>query len=489
MKRLLLFFYCITLFLILLSLNIFVLEGIPHVPDDAAYFFMAKLFASGHIIQPIPISPGHVNFFPGILDVSKGTWLFQYPFGHPLVLAIGVLLKIPNAIPPLIGTLFVLILFLIAKEVYDKKTSWFILLLPLLSPFFLENASSFMSHNTAAFYLVCSLYCLIQSTKKYTWYWSFLSGVFVGLLFNTRPLTAIPFFIIFLFLVTKSSQKKFPAELYFVLGFLLLLAAWLLYNYSTTGNFLSSQYFSNNQHLFTDNIQTFLHSRVTNTFTLFKNYGPMLFNWPEIITYAVLGIPFFTKEKKAWDGIFLLCILVIPFVYFFYDGTFIMYGPRFWYETIPFVFLLTSHCFSIFYSYLKKTTLLFILLLSILSLGRFSGWLPTHNPDIFSPLSMKNLQSFNFTDGRILCTVKTLNVHHAIVFVKDCDNNWWCYGSVFPQNSPDLQTDIIYVKDLGTEKNFSFVTHFANRMYFCADYNANTLTKIKLYTTYLEQCP
>ena len=111
-KKILFFLYLLCVFSFLLFINLFYLEGIPHVPDDAAYLFMAKEFASGHIIQPIPVSPQHFDFFPGILTLERGTWLFQYPFGHPFLLAIGVLIGFPNLIPPLIGTLTIFFLFL-----------------------------------------------------------------------------------------------------------------------------------------------------------------------------------------------------------------------------------------------------------------------------------------------------------------------------------------------------------------------------------------
>src|SRR5205085_8460317 len=95
-----LFLYFVLLFFVLLAINTFVMEGVPHVPDDTAYLFMAKMFASGKITTRIPIAYEFVDFFPELLDVRHGTWLFQYPFAHPFLLMFGILIGSPQLIPP-----------------------------------------------------------------------------------------------------------------------------------------------------------------------------------------------------------------------------------------------------------------------------------------------------------------------------------------------------------------------------------------------------
>lgn len=467
-------FYFTLIFLTILFINLYYLEGIPHVPDDSAYLFMSKIFASGNIILPIPVSGKHVDFFPGILSVKNGTWLFQYPFGHPLLLSIGTLIRLPQIIPPLVGTLFIFLLFLIAKKVYSKKAAYFLLPLPFLSPFFLENSASFMSHNTAALYLTASLYTLIIALKTKKSFLFFLSGIFLGLLFNTRPLTFLPFIflfplVIFHFNKHMSSIKKF---VFFIAGFSILFFLWLLYNKITTGNMLSSQYFFVNQDLFgiheNVSLDALLSQRIKNVLFLFNSLGPMLFNIPAIIVYALLIVPL-VKQPLFWDKFFFLCLFTLPFVYFFYNGTFIMYGPRFWYEILPFIFLLIARSLTILYAYRKKTTIVLLVIFSTISLASFLSIFPTHDPDFFSPLQVKKLRGFNFVDGRILTQVKKHNLHNAVVFVKPCGENWWCYGSVFPQNNPTLTTDIVYLKDMG-QKNKKVKAAYRNRSFYTIDY-------------------
>lgn len=476
-------FYLTLLFSFLLFINLYYLEGIPHVPDSAAYLFMAKIFASGNVIMPFPASPPHFNFFPGILSVENRIWLFQYPFGHPLLLTIGVLIGFPSLIPPLIGALFALFLFLIAKEIYNIKTAYFLLPLPFLSPFFLENASSFMSHNTAAFYLVISLYCLILALKKHKNLPIFLCGIFLGLLFNTRPLTSLPFLIIVLPIIIFELKPKMYSLFFFSLGFGFMFLLWLLYNHLTTGNIFASQYYLANKGMLSfsqrGSLVMFLDGRFQNLKILFNNLGPILFNWPAIATYGILSIPFLVRKHTFWDIIFFFSLFTLPIAYFFYNGQFLMYVPRFWYEIIPFVFLLTARGFSLLLDYFPKITMAIFVILAVLSFGKLFGLIPTKDPDMMSPLTLKRLRGFNMVDSRIIKTVENNNLHNAVVFVNNCGNNWWCYGSVFSQNSPKLDTDIIYAKDLGSKKNGDLMNYFQERSFYKIYYYKLRLEQIR----------
>lgn len=482
--KILIAYYLLLVVGILLYINVVLLEGIPHVPDSAAYLFMAKLFAQGKVAGNIPVSPYHFNFFPGILNVDNGTWLFQYSFGHPLILIPGILIGFPNIIPPIIGVLFLLILFLVALEIYDLKTAFIVLLLPMFSPFFLENASEFMGHNTAALFLILSFYLLVLYKKTNKKIFTFLSAMSLGWMFNIRPLTSLPFIFIYLaiiFLVTKKGERVLPF-IYFIFGFSIFIASWLLYNQLTTGNLFVSQYYSGGEQFFkssNNNIYEFFILRFNNVAILFNNYIPMLFNLPFEIIIIPFAITFLIRKNSFWDNISLISIFSIPFVYFFYNGTFIMYGPRFWYETFPFVILLVGHGISILYKSKPKPVIFFICILGALSLTKLLGIIPTQDPDIFSPVSLTHLKTFNYTDSRILELVKKQNISNAVVFVKDtCQGQWWCYGSVFPQNSPNLNTSIVYAKDLGSDENKKLMQYFPNRTYYLIDYNSLQIDKL-----------
>ncbi|MHB8484001.1 MAG: glycosyltransferase family 39 protein [Nitrospiria bacterium] len=470
------------LFSYLLLINIYVLEGIPHVPDSVAYIFMSKMLASGHINSPIPIPAQFVDFFPEILSVKQGTWLFQYPLGHPLLLAVGELLHMPSLVPPFLGAFTILILYLIARMTYDNKTSVILLFIPFFSPFFLENSASFMSHTTAAFYAVASVYFLVLFYKnRQTFIFPFISGLSIGFLLNTRPLTALPFFfLLFGYILLAKRDYHLKAATSFLGGFSLLFIFWMIYNLMTTGSLVTSQYFIANQQLFAfsdQNVWSFFMTRLGNMHSLFDNLSPMLYNLPGVVTFSVPLIPFFVQKKSSWSILFLLFCLGIPITYFFYNGTFIMYGPRFWYEITPFFFLLTARAASYLMTRYPRIYSLLFLVLAVVSWYRFWGVLPTKDPSPFSPLRIQKLQGFNYTDSRIKKLVAKHAIHHAVVFVADCHGNWWCYGSVFSENNATLSTDVVYVKDLGA-KNIGLKKYYPDRIFYHVDYNQAFVEKL-----------
>lgn len=471
--------YSILLFSFLLFINLYFLEGIPHAPDSVAYVFMAKLIASLSVGKPIPISPQHFSFFPEIMSVRHGSWQFIYPFGHPLLLSLGVLIGFPNMIPPLVGTLCILMLYKIAKEVYDKTTAFFLLPLPFLSPFFLENASSFMSHTTASFYLTASclfIILFIKHKKHPHIFYPLLSGFFIGMLFNTRPLTCLPF-IIFILAIIFAHQKKWHAvhtASFFLLSFGVTAELTLLFNFLVTKNGFLSSYMQATGGYFirqpTETLKLYLLHRYDNVLIHAKNFFPFVFSWPWIVTVICICMPLFLK-RTLWDRLFFSGLFTLPIVYFFYNGTFLFYGPRFWYELFPFVFLLVSRSLQLAYSYSKKYTLIAFFILGVFGLFRIFGIIASQNPDMMSPIKLADLKGYNMVDNRLAYYTKQKNIHHAIVFINDCGTNWWCYGSVFSQNSPSLTTNIVYAKNLGKEKNKTLINYFKRRNVYYLDYN------------------
>lgn len=482
-EKILLSIYFLGLFLFLLFVNLYFLEGIPHVPDDTAYLFMSRMFASGHIILPIPYSPEHFNFFPGILSVEQGYWLFQYPFGHPILLSFGSLFGFPNIIPPLVATLSVLLMIKIYSLIYKTKNILFLLPLPLISPFFISNSASFMSHTTAAFYLLLATYSFILYVFKKRVIYCLITGLSMGLLFNTRPLTSMLFILFFgiYFLHSSFRKKSYKSIFLYFYGLFIFFLAWTSYNSITSGHIITSQYYNVN-HGFLDITKPLseeINSRITNTAILFKNLTPSLFNWPITITYIFIFLPFLFKKQRKLDLLFLCFILFIPVSYFFYNGTFIMYGPRFWYETTPFIFLLTARGFQILYNQHKRLTIMLFLGLCVFSILKLSNIIKTYSPDIMTPLNLQSLKTFNFVDARIPNLVKKNHLQNAIIFVDPCGYNWWCYGSVFSQNSPNLNTDIIYAKNLGMQKNTKLISKFPKKHVYIIDYYTLVLQKIR----------
>ena len=64
-----------------------VTQRLPHLEDEMAYIFQARVFARGALSAPPP--PDTRAFFMPFVLVVNGNWVGKYPVGWPLVLGIG----------------------------------------------------------------------------------------------------------------------------------------------------------------------------------------------------------------------------------------------------------------------------------------------------------------------------------------------------------------------------------------------------------------
>lgn len=452
------------------------IEGIPHVGDAVTYMLQAKFLADGKIcgVPKIPIEL--FDFFKGWgpLLFDDRRWCGYYPFGHPLMLAIGVLIGTPGIIPPLLASLSLVFIFLIGKKVGNWKIGFFAWLITFVSPFFQMNAASFMSHNTAVFYETVGFYFLIAAVMDKKKLYFFVSGFSLGLLFNTRPFTVVGLVIPILTYLLLS-KVKFSSVFIFCVSCLIFSSLYFLYNYLSFGTLFETPYLQKNLFLF-DKGETPLTNYLLLTQTHLITFLTTFHGWQFVISMFLFLFSVLVKKTKEII-LFFLSTVGIALVWGFSDGgTYaITYGPRYWFEIIPFVSLLFS--FSIYYfSKLFKnkfwgviTYCFFMCLILYTTFGWLEGNPVLWKNIAFTPVNISELKGFNYTDAKLIKKSKELKITNAIIFVKDCGGNWWCYGSVLPQNNPKLDSDIVWVSDLGI-RNQELKNYYRGRKFYIADY-------------------
>jgi hypothetical protein len=122
-----------------------VYERLPHVEDEMSYFWQARVYARGQIAVPSPEQPEHF-FIPFVVDYH-GLRFSKYPPGWPLLLALGLILKIEAWINPLLAGLGVWFTYRLGQKIFDDRTALTAGLLMTLSPFYLMVSGSLLSHN------------------------------------------------------------------------------------------------------------------------------------------------------------------------------------------------------------------------------------------------------------------------------------------------------------------------------------------------------
>ncbi len=493
----------ISLLVFLLSsfISIFVLHKIPHIQDEIVYLFQAKVIAMGKLYA-VPNRLGEFFDYEFVIE-EGGKWYGKYFFGFPLLLSLGVILGCPWIVNPLIGAVVIIVIFFIGKEFLDKNTERFLPLLCLLSPFYLFMCATYLSHPSALLFSYIFILYFLKSFKNGSWRYPFFSGAALGFNFNIRPydsiLIATPFFVYGLYCL-MAKKIRIKQVLFFILAFVLFLILFLLYNFTLTGNAFQTPF---NKYCPTDHLgfgkevglpylkeygHTFLDG-LNNTRNNLKKISEGLLGWP-VLTILLIILPFLFKSKNKWDWISFFSFFVVVFGYFFYYLDGIAFGARYYFITLPMLLILTIRGIIFLDEPVKKLTQKYFKLSSLSAenvLPIIILFLILRSAIIYFPERIAEYSNRYWNIDEVLGQeVKKNNIHNAVVFIKsgnfrkgEAAPNY--YGGGFMLNSPRLDTDIIYARDLGDEKNKELMKEFSKRKFFRFVYNKSLITSERSY--------
>lgn len=336
----------------------------PHIYDASAYLFGAKTFALGRLWAPAPPAAVAANF-PGPFVVNfDGRWFNQYEPGTSLTLALGVKLGAPWLVEPLLGTLALLGIGLIARRLYDRRVATLAVLLGAASPFYSYLAASYLSHTIALFYLVWGFWALLRwlqdARGEASWYLP-LAGLLWLMGAFTRETS-----VIFTTVAAggafwlgwradwpalwMSDWRRLWAPALALLGVALLgLVVYFGYHAALTGDpFLTPRelFFPGDHYGFGAGVGFYgehtLAAGFVNLDELLTSLATDLYGWPFYLTLAFLLIPFLARRAVAADVVLLLgaAAMTFAFIGYFYPGIYL--GPRYLFEALPFYLILTA---------------------------------------------------------------------------------------------------------------------------------------------------
>lgn len=341
-------------------------RGYPHILDASAYYFQAKIFASGRLSAPVP--PALSAFQGPFMIASQGRWFAQYAPATSLLLALGMLLRVPWLIEPLLGMAALWGIYRIGCMLFSPVEGWLAVLLAALSPFYSFLVPSYLSHTPALFFAVYFLLALLRFGRGQRSRDLPLAAACLGGLLLTRELSAVIIGVIaipYVAFVHRDSLRRqigklLPAILAASAIFCLAVCVYLLYNWAQTGDALTTPrtlFSPGDRYGFGDGIGFYgrhtLAAGLVNLDQLLTVLLIDLFGWPFYLSLAFVPCAFLRALHRRsnssaspsglrWDAFFLLllCALVAAQVGYFYHGIFL--GPRYLYETLPFLLLLTA---------------------------------------------------------------------------------------------------------------------------------------------------
>jgi len=467
-------------------ISYFVLEHIPHIQDSISYLFHAKIFQLGHLYID---SHPQKQFFDFLFMINDGKWYSQYQWGHPFLLLLGLLINMPWIVNPLMGSLTVIIIFYIANELYSEPIARYSVILASLSPFLIFMSSGFMSHTGTMLFLAIFSFAILRTFKRDNLIYPIIAGLTLGFACNIRILTSfatgLPFIFFAFYRIFKTgffrNIKKITA---FSIAFLPLVCSIFFYNYVTTGKpFLFGYIVFNGEYhnygfgesgmaWYKIKGEVFHKMKSSNPLTGFFNRNEdltelnnYLFELP-IPSLIFILILFLSKYKNRWDFLLISPMLSLTFFYYFYFFQSITYGPRFLFESFPGLVILSARGITIIPDFIKdlypnsfsmeriKTKAV------LLTLTSFFLLILVGYPYLV------RFYSFDYWEvsTTIQKVIKENHIDNALIFIKfeyeDDDEevhnisgsyHFGPWNSAFLLNTPQLDTDIIFARDMGDD--------------------------------------
>lgn len=473
---------CLASFLAATAVAWGVFDAIPHLEDEQANIFQARLFASGQVTRPVPPAAG-VFYTPFVIDMH-GHQFSKYPPGYSLALAAGILLGQPWLVNALAAALGILGVYLLGRDLFGEQAGMLAAALGVVSPTYLMLSGTYLPHTFSLTLLVWFAWAFFRARKPgdaHRRTFALLAGALVGWAFITRPWTAggiaAPFAVLAVVDFLRSPRRHFFTAFTMLLAFSAVATIWLAYNHITSGSALTNLYtlvwpydrvgmgaeYGNGGYSL---IRALANFRLD-----FPQFSQMTLGWPSIellpIMWVVVILALLLLPRTAHDFFLLLPpAALIGFHFFYWAHSGGLYGPRYYSEGMPFLWLLAARGL-IKISARPITAALVKLALPVMMLwGVFFLDVPSFNQG-------RHLYGI---DGHDVQVVRQANLHNAMVFVET--QYWTDYANLAWMNPARLeQGDVIFARDGGTTVNEWVLSNYPGRqVYFYSRYRQHPLT-------------
>jgi hypothetical protein len=449
--------------------------------DPIAYFIQAKIFSTGHLNVP---SHELKDFFATGFFINDGKYYSTFFPGWPSILSIGIVLRTPWVINPLLGFLTLLIIYLIGKEIYDRETGLFAAVLLLFSHYFYILTPEYMSEPSALLFSSIFFYLIIKTLKEPKILTSSLSGISLGIAFLIRPFSALaislPIMSYFFFFSLMEKKKTLITFAVFVLTFLPALFIFLMYNYFQTGSmFLTPIEYYNKFNILGFGLRSADVILNVKQYTLFdglKNLSInlLLLNWESVLFLFIFLFFVLINKKNKWDIILFATVLSTIFLHLFYYGRHI----RYYYISFFALFLLTARGINL--SEISLTKIfphksfgnLNYFLLSFIVISNI--FIITNHPKV-----LQRYESYRQLRNPF-CIVKEKKLRNSVIFLRTVPER---YNNItyYVQNPLNFNGDALLVKDL-KERNKELMEYYPKKEFYIYDFDRKSksgkLTKI-----------
>lgn len=446
-----------------------VFHAMPGFGDEMNYLIQAKIFAAGKLYVQEPSMP---EFFKvdwmDIFGHDGKLWNFHPP-GNSVILALGWLIGLHWITVPVVGGCILTVQFLLAKELLNRNS--FALLHVLVigtSHYFLSLASSFMAHAPSLLFLSLFYLMVIKIIKRKHEMAFIYAGVFLGIAFLIRPLSAvlsaiIPLSILFIYVI----QRRLIGSRYVLSGMLLctfISSLIFFYTFFITGKFTLPYLVKGPEVGQTISVRLQKSWKLINLYRSYNEFQNRVHSFGYLMNFSFFFVPLFmifSNQKRSWIIVGYLSFFFYLIMHSFLHWYGWKWEPRMIYDISFIFFLLTSYGIWTVYKKIEQFT--FFKVLGIVVLALLLLYLAYIDLANRFKTEYKN---YNFSSSGVKELISKQKIANAIIFF----NNKNLLAPYSPQNGIYFNEDVIYAINNGYNYNYKLITKFPQKnIYYSHD--------------------
>ncbi|MFN2281664.1 MAG: STT3 domain-containing protein [Anaerolineales bacterium] len=488
---------CLSVVLAAFLVGKLVYENLPHLEDEFAYLWQARVMADGYLTLPSPDFPKSF-VIPFVVD-HQGLRFAKYPPGWPAALSLGVRVGLSSWVNPLLAGLAVWLTYQLGKRTLDEVAGFLGALLLGTSPMFLIQSGSLLSHIWSLVLTVSFALFWIDSlggqegrgVKAPT----VLAGLCLGLLGLTRPLTALAVCLPFALegSVVLIKGPKWKRQRVLVTGGIsvLLLGLYPIWQQAVTGSFQTNPYtlwWSYDRYGFgpgfgvTEAGHSLLQGWRNTRYSL-RVAASDLFGWPKT-SWLFLPVGIWASRRSRLTLYSLgITICLIGLYLGYWVGSWLL-GPRYYIEALPGLALLSGAGIAWLgqwqapaSSRVREGTAVFRLRPALVAAGL--GLLLFANLYLYLPSRLSGLFGLYGIEKQDLVPFETpaVQAYQPALVIVDSER-WMPYGSTLVLESPELDSPFIFAWGMGERTDELLAERYReerNVLYYYPDRDPYTL--------------
>ena len=464
-----------------------IFERIPHLEDEIAFVWQAEVISRGNLTLPSPPNPNSF-LVPFVVD-HEGQRFAKYPPGWPTLMALGIMSVGRDLVNPLLAGLAIWLTYRLGKKIWGAPVGLVAAGLTLTSPFFLMNSATLLSHPfglvLSAIFALTWLDWSQEASSRKRHLITITAGISLGVLALTRPWTAVgvafPFILHAGYRLIKGEwqERRYIAAVGVIAG--AVASLFILWQYAVTGDPFLNPYtlwwpydkvgfgpgYGTAEHGHTL-IHAYANARMNLRFGAHDLFGWSKFSW----IFLPVGI-IALLIKKNWRGLLIGSVFAsLVFAYGFYWVGFWGFGPRYYYEGLYSLTLLSAIGIVCLAGYLNEKSHRWQDLATWerfrpLVVGAFLIFLISSNLIYYVPARLEGLYGLYDMEREMLQPFKLVESQEltpALIIVHA--SVWTEYGVFLELSNPYLDSPLIFVLNRTMEEDMQLAQLFSDRHIF-----------------------